>query len=204
MIGIVDYGAGNLFSLKSSLKFLGIDHIVSADKEALARCDRLILPGVGAFGDARAILKESGTDVFLLEQASSGKPLLGICLGMQLLLQGSEEFGSHEGLGLIKGRACPLKGDIDEHLKVPHMGWNSLKFVRPSPLFRYISEGEYVYFVHSYYAKNCKEGITSAAEYGGVTLTASAENGNVFGTQFHPEKSGAAGLKILRAFSEIK
>ena len=136
MIGIVDYGVGNLFSLKSSLKYLGLDHIVSADMRELARCDRLILPGVGAFGDARAILAGSGMDGFLTEQAHSGKPLLGICLGMQLLLQGSEEFGSHDGLGLIEGRACPLKGDIDPLLKVPHMGWNSLHFTKKSELFK--------------------------------------------------------------------
>ena len=142
MIGIVDYGVGNLFSLKSSLKFLGVEHTVSADKEELARCDRLILPGVGAFGDARAILKEGGMDVFLVEQASSGKPLLGICLGMQLLLEGSGEFGSHEGLGLISGRACPLKGEINPSLKVPHMGWNSLHFLQKSKLFRYNGEGD--------------------------------------------------------------
>ena len=202
MIGIVDYGAGNLFSLKSSLKFLGIDHIVSADKEALARCDRLILPGVGAFGDARAILKESGTDVFLLEQASSGKPLLGICLGMQLLLQGSEEFGSHEGLGLIKGRACPLKGDIDEHLKVPHMGWNSLHFIKKSPLFKYSAEGDWVYFVHSFYGKGCGEDVLATADYS-LPVTAAVGRGKVMGTQFHPEKSGKAGLRILRAFAEV-
>lgn len=202
MIGIVDYGAGNLFSLKSSLKFLGIDHIVSADKEALARCDRLILPGVGAFGDARAILKESGTDVFLLEQASSGKPLLGICLGMQLLLQGSEEFGSREGLKLISGRACPLKEDVPAGFKVPHMGWNSLKFCKNSPLFKYSSEGEWVYFVHSFYGNGCGGDTLAVSDYG-IPVTAAVGRKNVFGTQFHPEKSGSAGLKILRAFSEV-
>lgn len=204
MIGIVDYGVGNLFSLKSSLKFLGLEYVVSGAEEVLGSCDRIILPGVGAFGDARGILKECGLDKFLKEEAASGKPLLGICLGMQLLLQGSEEFGSHEGLGLINGRACPLKGDIDPALKVPHMGWNSLEFRKPSPLFKYLSGGEYVYFVHSYYAKNCAENVTSVCSYGGAYLTASAEKENVYGTQFHPEKSGATGLKILKAFSELR
>ena len=189
MIGIVDYGVGNLFSLKSSLKFLGVEHTVSADKEELARCDRLILPGVGAFGDARAILKESGMDVFLVEQASSGKPLLGICLGMQLLLEGSGEFGSHEGLGLISGRACPLKGEINPSLKVPHMGWNS-------------NEGDWVYFVHSFYGKGCGGDTLATADYS-IPVTAAVGRKNVFGTQFHPEKSGKAGLKILRAFTEV-
>ena len=202
MIGIVDYGVGNLFSLKSSLKFLGVEHTVSADKEELARCDRLILPGVGAFGDARAILKESGMDVFLVEQASSGKPLLGICLGMQLLLEGSGEFGSHEGLGLISGRACPLKGEINTSLKVPHMGWNSLHFLQKSKLFRYSNEGDWVYFVHSFYGKGCGGDTLATADYS-IPVTAAVGRKNVFGTQFHPEKSGKAGLKILRAFTEV-
>lgn len=202
MIGIVDYGVGNLFSLKSSLKYLGLEHIVSADMRELARCDRLILPGVGAFGDARAILAGSGMDGFLKEQAHSGKPLLGICLGMQLLLQGSEEFGSHDGLGLIEGRACPLKGDIDPLLKVPHMGWNSLHFTKKSELFRYSREGEWVYFVHSFYGKDCGGDVLATADYS-VPVTAAVGRGKVFGTQFHPEKSGTAGLKILRAFAEV-
>lgn len=202
MIGIVDYGVGNLFSLKSSLKFLGLEYVVSGAEEVLGSCDRIILPGVGAFGDARAILKERGLDKFLKEEAASGKPLLGICLGMQLLLQGSEEFGSHEGLGLINGRACPLKGDIDPALKVPHMGWNSLHFLRKDPLFKYSREGDWVYFVHSFYGKGCGEDTLATADYS-VPVTAAVGRGKVLGTQFHPEKSGSAGLKILRAFSEV-
>lgn len=202
MIGIVDYGVGNLFSLKSSLKFLGLEYVVSGAEEVLGSCDRIILPGVGAFGDARGILKECGLDKFLKEEAASGKPLLGICLGMQLLLQGSEEFGSHEGLGLINGRACPLKGDIDPALKVPHMGWNSLHFLRKDPLFKYSREGDWVYFVHSFYGKGCGEDTLATADYS-VPVTAAVGRGKVLGTQFHPEKSGSAGLKILRAFSEV-
>ncbi len=202
MIGIVDYGVGNLFSLKSSLKFLGLEYVVSGAEEVLGSCDRIILPGVGAFGDARGILKERGLDKFLKEEAASGKPLLGICLGMQLLLQGSEEFGSHEGLGLINGRACPLKGDIDPALKVPHMGWNSLHFLRKDPLFKYSREGDWVYFVHSFYGKGCGEDTLATADYS-VPVTAAVGRGKVLGTQFHPEKSGSAGLKILRAFSEV-
>ena len=181
---------------------MGVEHTVSADKEELARCDRLILPGVGAFGDARAILKEGGMDVFLVEQASSGKPLLGICLGMQLLLEGSGEFGSHEGLGLISGRACPLKGEINPSLKVPHMGWNSLHFLQKSKLFRYSNEGDWVYFVHSFYGKGCGGDTLATADYS-IPVTAAVGRKNVFGTQFHPEKSGKAGLKILRAFTEV-
>ena len=204
MIAVIDYGVGNLFSLTGSLRYIGAEIKVTAKRREIEDSSAVILPGVGAFGDAYARLEECGLVDVLLSQARSGKPMLGICLGMQMLFDCSFEYGEHRGLGLIKGDVCPIAPDLKQSVKGPHMGWNSLKFVRPSPLFRYISEGEYVYFVHSYYAKNCKEGITSAAEYGGVTLTASAENGNVFGTQFHPEKSGAAGLKILRAFSEIK
>ena len=204
MIAVIDYGVGNLFSLTGSLRYIGAEIKVTAKRREIEDSSAVILPGVGAFGDAYARLEECGLVDVLLSQARSGKPMLGICLGMQMLFDCSFEYGEHRGLGLIKGDVCPIAPDLKQSVKVPHMGWNSLKFVRPSPLFRYISEGEYVYFVHSYYAKNCKEGITSSAEYGGVTLTASAENGNVFGTQFHPEKSGAAGLKILRAFSEIK
>ena len=202
MIGIVDYGVGNLFSLKSSLGFLGLEHTVSGDVSVLERCDRLILPGVGAFGDARDILRTSGLDNFLIAQAQDGKPLLGICLGMQLLLEGSEEFGSREGLKLISGRACPLKAELPPELKVPHMGWNSLRFCAKSPLFKFSSEGEFVYFVHSFYGKGCGADCLATAEYG-IPVTAAVGRKNVLGTQFHPEKSGEAGLKILRAFAEV-
>lgn len=202
MIGIVDYGVGNLRSLSCSLSYLGLEHLVSGEREKLKECKRLILPGVGAFGDARAILRESGLDEFLIAEAQEGKPLLGICLGMQLLLQGSEEFGSREGLKLISGRACPLKEDVPAGFKVPHMGWNSLKFCKNSPLFKYSSEGEWVYFVHSFYGNGCGGDTLAVSDYG-IPVTAAVGRKNVFGTQFHPEKSGSAGLKILRAFSEV-
>lgn len=204
MIAVIDYGVGNLFSLAGSLRYIGAEIKVTAKRREIEDSSAVILPGVGAFGDAYARLEECGLVDVLLSQARSGKPMLGICLGMQMLFDCSFEYGEHRGLGLIKGDVCPIAPDLKQSVKVPHMGWNSLKFVRPSPLFRYISEGEYVYFVHSYYAKNCGEAVTSTAEYGGIRLTASVERGNVYGTQFHPEKSGAAGLKILRAFSELK
>ena len=202
MIGVIDYGVGNLFSLCSSLRYVGAEVQVSADPAVLEQADKLVLPGVGAFGDARAILRESGLDEFLIAEAQEGKPLLGICLGMQLLLQGSEEFGSREGLKLISGRACPLKEDVPAGFKVPHMGWNSLKFRKNSPLFKYSSEGEWVYFVHSFYGKGCGGDTLAVSDYG-IPVTAAVGRKNVFGTQFHPEKSGSAGLKILRAFSEV-
>jgi glutamine amidotransferase len=202
MIGIVDYGVGNLFSLKSSLNRLGLSAIVSSDQRELKRCDKLILPGVGAFGDAERKLRESGLKQTVLDSVSEQKPLLGICLGMQLLFEKSYEYGEHEGLSLLKGEVCPLANDIKK-LKIPHMGWNSLHFVKTdSPLFRYVDEGEYVYFVHSYYVKKCSRSLVATSEYG-VAVTAAVENKNVFGTQFHPEKSGDTGMRILKAFGEI-
>ena len=204
MIAVVDYGVGNLFSLAASLKYTGAEIKVTASAAAIRDSSAVILPGVGAFGDAYSKLEERGLVQVLLSQARSGKPMLGICLGMQLLFDRSFEYGEHRGLGLIRGDVCPVAPDLEPGAKVPHMGWNSLKFVRPSPLFKYVPQGAFVYFVHSYHAKNCAEGLTSVAEYGGAELAASAENGNVFGTQFHPEKSGAVGLDILRAFVEIK
>ena len=203
-IAIVDYGAGNLMSVHNSLDFLGYENKIADTPEVIERAAGVILPGVGAFGDAYARLEECGLVDVLLSQARSGKPMLGICLGMQMLFDCSFEYGEHRGLGLIKGDVCPIAPDLKQSVKVPHMGWNSLCFKRPSPLYKYLSDGEYVYFVHSYYAKNCSDYTTASCLYGGTELTASAERGNVFGTQFHPEKSGAAGLKILRAFSEIK
>ena len=199
MVAIVDYGVGNLFSLTSSLKFIGADVVVTSDAEALRKADRIILPGVGAFGDAAKKLRDSGLDKVVIEEAKSGKPLMGICLGMQLLLEKGFEYGEHEGLGLIKGEIRPIADVVPENLKIPHMGWNALKFAgEKSPIFKYINEGEQVYFVHSFYATNC-DSVIATAEYG-APLTAAVGNKNVFGCQFHPEKSGKVGLNILRAF----
>ena len=202
MIAIVDYGVGNLFSLRSSLAKLGLEAVVTADPEVLRKADRLILPGVGAFGDAMAKLTATGLVPVLKEQAEE-KPLLGICLGMQLLFERSYEYGTHAGLGLIPGEVCPLEPDLtDKSLKVPQIGWNALHIVREDPLFRYIQEGEYVYYVHSYYAKSCAESTLAVSEYS-IPVTGAVRCGKVYGTQFHPEKSGDTGLRILRAFAEL-
>ena len=203
MIAIVDYGVGNLFSLSSSLKQLGATCTVTADPAVIRRADRLILPGVGAFGDAVEKLKNTGLDQLIKTEAQKGKPLLGICLGMQLLFEKSYEFGCFEGLGLLKGEIVPLQGRIDQHLKIPHIGWNSLTFTKENPLFRYIQNGDFVYFVHSYFADHCPNSVIATTEYG-IPLTAAAASGNVFGCQFHPEKSGDVGLRILRAFCEME
>lgn len=203
MIAIIDYGVGNLFSLKSSFAFLGKEVTVTSDPAVLAQADRLILPGVGAFEDAARKLRESGLDRVVLDEAAKGKPLLGICLGMQMLFEKSYEYGEHQGLGLIKGSVKPIRPVIGEELKVPHIGWNALSFGKEkSPLFRYINEGDFVYFVHSYAGADCKESVIATTEYG-ATLTAAVASGNVYGTQFHPEKSGQVGLAILRAFCEM-
>ena len=203
MTGIVDYGVGNLFSLRSSLRAIGAEAVVSGDKDVLSRCDRIILPGVGAFPDAARKLHEGGLDEFLKAEAARGKPLLGICLGMQLLLEYSTEYGRSEGLGLCLGGITPIKDEIKKGLKIPQIGWNALHFTgEKHPLFRYLSEGDYVYFVHSFHAspKTCPD-VIATTEYGG-TLTAAVARGNVMGCQFHPEKSGNVGLSILRAFEE--
>lgn len=202
MIAIVDYGVGNLFSLCSSLRFLGLESCVSADPAVLHGADKLILPGVGAFGDAAEKLRKSGLDRVVLEEAGRGKPLLGICLGMQLLFETSEEYGVHQGLGLLRGRVVGMEGRLPETLKIPHIGWNALHITRPSPLLREIREGECVYFVHSFYAEDCGDSLIATAEYG-RELTAAVQKENVMGCQFHPEKSGDVGLRILRAFSEV-
>ena len=202
MIAIVDYGVGNLFSLCSSLRFLGLESCVSADPAVLHGADKLILPGVGAFGDAAQKLRKSGLDRVVLEEAGRGKPLLGICLGMQLLFETSEEYGVHRGLGLLRGRVVGMEGRLPETLKIPHIGWNALHITRPSPLLREIKEGECVYFVHSFYAEDCGDSLIATAEYG-RELTAAVQKNNVMGCQFHPEKSGDVGLRILRAFSEV-
>ena len=201
MTAIVDYGAGNLFSLVSSLSFIGEAAVVTGDPDKLRAADRIILPGVGAFGEAADLLRERGLSPVLKQIAAEGKPFLGICLGMQLLFDESEEFGRHEGLSLIPGRVVPIESlpGWDKTLKIPHIGWNPLTLTRPSPLFREVNYGDCVYFVHSYCAVDCGESVTAAAEYS-VTVTAAVERGNVFGCQFHPEKSGSVGLRILRAF----
>lgn len=204
MIAIVDYGVGNLFSLKSSLAAIGQDAVVTADADVLRSADQVILPGVGAFGDAAAKLRQSGLDKVVIELANSGKPLLGICLGMQLLFDKGYEYGEHEGLGLIHGDIRPITDVIPKELKVPHIGWNALQFCgEKSPLFRYVEEGECVYFVHSFYGANCADNTIATTEYG-ADLTAAVQNGNVFGCQFHPEKSGDTGMRILRAFCEME
>jgi len=202
VIAIIDYGVGNLFSLSSSLKFLGLDCVVTSEKEELEAAEKIILPGVGAFGDAMARLRETGLVDTIREQAKQ-KPLLGICLGMQLLFEKSCEYGEHEGLGLIKGFVAPLAADIDPNLKVPHMGWNRLEIIRDDPIFKYFTSGEAVYYVHSYYAKNCAESTLAFSEYG-VPVTGLVRSGLAYGAQFHPEKSGDAGLRLLRGFAELR
>ena len=200
MVGIIDYGVGNLFSLSSSFRKLGQEVFVSGDCDVLAKADRLVLPGVGAFDDAIEKLQSTGLAEFIKEQAALGKPILGICLGMQLLFEKSYEYGTHTGLGLLKGEIVPMADYLPKGLKVPHMGWNQLEFIQNSRLFANIHEGDSVYFVHSYFARG--DGVTAVADYG-IPITASVEKDNVFGCQFHPEISGTVGLKILEAFCEI-
>ena len=203
MIAIVDYGVGNLFSLRSSLRSLGVETEVTGEAERLRAAERIILPGVGAFGDARAKLDATGLVPVLLEEAGR-KPLLGICLGMQLLFERSFEYGEHPGLGLIPGEVADLREDLDsQDWKVPHMGWNRLEILRDDPLFCGFSSGEYVYYVHSFYARRCEESLLAVSGYGGVTVPGVVRRGKVWGAQFHPEKSGEAGLRLLRAFAEL-
>ena len=202
MIAIIDYGVGNLFSLASSLASLGFDAVVTGDSAVIRKADRLILPGVGAFGDAADKLRETGLDDLIRDEVKKGKELLGICLGMQLLFEKSYEYGVHRGLGLLKGEVVPLEGMIDPKLKIPHIGWNALTFVKPDcRLFRGIREGDFVYFVHSFHAVGCEDSLSATAEYG-IPVTAVVAKDNVFGCQFHPEKSGKVGLAILSAFAE--
>lgn len=203
MIAIIDYGVGNLFSLQSSFAAIGQEAAVTRDIEQIRRADRLILPGVGAFQDAAEKLRFSGMDRAVREETAKGKPLLGICLGMQMLFERSHEYGVHEGLGLLKGEIRPIAERIPAGLKIPQMGWNSLKIVKKSTLLKYTEEGEYVYFVHSYSAVDCDESLLAVTEYG-ADLTACVGSGNVFGCQFHPEKSGEVGLRILKAFCETE
>ncbi len=205
MIAIVDYGVGNLFSLSSSFRSIGADILVTSDPNTIRSAGKIVLPGVGAFGDAAELLRKSGLDQVVIEEAKNGTPLLGICLGMQLLLERSFEYGEHKGLGLIPGDVVPMAPVVPDGYKVPHIGWNALHFPKDkpvSPLFRYIKEGDCVYFVHSYYGSNCEASVIATAEYG-PELTAAVACRNVYGTQFHPEKSGSVGLNILRAFCEL-
>jgi len=201
MIAIVDYGVGNLFSLKSSFAMIGQEVKVTSDREEILAADRLILPGVGAFGDAAESLRASGLDRAVLDFAASGKPLMGICLGMQLLFEESAEYGVHRGLGLIPGRVVAMRGRIPEELLIPHIGWNALHLANPHPLMKYTKSGDCVYYVHSFYAETPAENVLATSEYG-VPVTGAVARGNVTGCQFHPEKSGKVGLDILRAFAE--
>lgn len=204
MIAIVDYGVGNLFSLKSSMEAIGAETVVTSDAEDIKKADKIILPGVGAFEDAIAKLKKTELDKVIKDEAQNGKPLMGICLGMQMLLEKSFEYGEHEGLGLIPGEVRPIDEVIPKDLKVPHIGWNALHFSGDKhPIFKYINEGDFVYFVHSYYGAKCEQNVIATAEYG-AELTAAVANKNVCGCQFHPEKSGDVGLKILRAFCKME
>ncbi len=202
MIAIIDYGVGNLFSLSCSLKAVGADVIVTGDRAVIERADKLILPGVGAFKDAAYKLFSSGLAEVVLEQVKKGKPLMGICLGMQMLFEKSFEYGEYDGLGLLKGNVVSMQGRIPEELSIPHIGWNALEFKKSSQLFKYINEGDCVYFVHSYFACDCDDSVIATAQYG-AEITACVEKDNVFGCQFHPEKSGDVGLKILKAFCEM-
>ena len=207
MIAIIDYGVGNLFSLQSSLKYIGEEACVTAEPDLIEKADQIILPGVGAFEDAARKLRESGMAELVTAQAKAGKPLLGICLGMQLLFEKSYEYGEHEGLGLIRGSIVPIKDAVPENYKIPHIGWNALEFAGRAekgeePLFKYISEGDHVYFVHSYYGTDCADSTIAMTEYG-APITAAVADGKVYGCQFHSEKSGKVGLSILKAFCEL-
>lgn len=202
MIAIVDYGVGNWFSLNSSLELIGVESVVTADKAVLRSADKILLPGVGAFEDAAKKLRESGLADLIKELAAAGKPLLGICLGMQMLFEKSYEYGEHTGLGLIPGNVRPIRDVIPADYKIPHIGWNDLHLKQENPIFKYIFQGDCVYFVHSFYAADCDDHVVATAEYG-AELTAAVARGNVYGCQFHPEKSGNAGLSILKAFAEL-
>ncbi len=203
MIAIVDYGVGNLFSLTASLAQIGADAVATSDPDTIGKSDKIILPGVGAFEDAAKKLSQSGLAEVIRQEAGRGKPLLGICLGMQLLFDKSYEFGCHKGLGLIRGEVRPMKGVVSDKLKIPQIGWNALEITKSDcPIFRYSRSGDYVYFVHSYYGTGCDDSVCAYTDYS-VPITAAVWSKNVYGCQFHPEKSGETGLKMLRAFCEI-
>ena len=201
MIAVIDYGVGNLFSLTSSLSMIGADTCITSDEEMIRLADKILLPGVGAFEDAKKKLADTGLDKVIIEEVKKGKKILGICLGMQMLFERSFEYGEHEGLGLLRGSVVGMQGRIPAELKIPHIGWNSLRIKKSHPIFKYINEGDFVYFVHSFYATDCEDSLLASTEYG-IPMTAAVALDNVAGTQFHPEKSGEVGLSILRAFAE--
>ena len=206
MIAIVDYGVGNIFSLYSSFKYIGAEVVLTSDPEEIKKADKIILPGVGAFADAAKKLRDSGLADVAVKEVKNGKPLLGICLGMQMLFERSFEYGEHQGLGLIKGDIVSMEGVVPANYKIPHIGWNGLHFPKDkakSPIFKYINENDCVYFVHSYFGTNCDESVIATTEYG-AELTAAVAYKNVYGVQFHPEKSGEVGMKILKAFCEME
>lgn len=209
MIAIIDYGVGNLYSLSSSLQHLNIEAMITREPEDVIRADKIILPGVGAFEDAMLKLKDTGLVDLIIEQTAAGKPLLGICLGMQLLFEESHEYGRHKGLGLIKGTVASIQEDLNEKdgnqlaLKVPHIGWNKLMIKEGSendPIFKYFKDGGYVYYVHSYYGRHCVENTIASSNYD-LDIPGIVRNGSVYGMQFHPEKSGEVGLGLLKAFA---
>lgn len=202
MIAIIDYGVGNLFSLEASFKKIGAETVITSDPSVIMSSERVILPGVGAFGDASDKLRQSGLMEVICDYVSTGKPIMGICLGMQLLFEYSEEFGHHEGLSLLNGGIVSMKGVVPTDYKIPQIGWNKLNIVKDNPLFKYINNGDHVYFVHSYYAVNCDDSLLASTEYG-AEITAAVAKDNVYGCQFHPEKSGEVGLNILRGFLEV-
>ncbi len=202
MIAIIDYGVGNLYSLSRSLDSLGLDNKVTRDERELRAAEKIILPGVGAFGDAMAKLVSTGLVPVVKERVAAGVPLLGICLGMQLLFQKGYEYGVHDGLGLLSGEVRAMTEVLPGGLKVPHIGWNALHILRECPILRYTREGDCVYYVHSFHAVHCEDETVATSEYG-VPVTGVVKKNNVYGTQFHPEKSGRVGLSILKAFGEV-
>ena len=203
MIAVIDYGVGNLFSLKSSLDYTGLENIFTNSESEIRKADALILPGVGAFRDAIDILNKTGLGTIVKEEAENGKKILGICLGMQLLFDKSYEYGEYKGLGLINGDIVSMKDYLkNKKLKVPHMGWNSLEFLKEDKILKYINVGEYVYYVHSYYAENCNDSVIACSDYD-IKIPGIVKNNNIYGIQFHPEKSGKTGLNILKAFGEM-
>lgn len=199
MIAIIDYGVGNLFSLHQSFLKIGADTVVTGDPSVIKSADRVILPGVGAYGEASEKIRNTGLDKVVREVVSDGKPLLGICLGMQLLFEYGSEFGHNEGLGLLKGYVKTMRDEIGDGLKLPQIGWNALDIKKQNKLFKYINNGDHVYFVHSYHAVDCGDSLIATTEYG-AEITAAVARDNVYGCQFHPEKSGDVGLKILKGF----
>ena len=201
MIAIIDYGAGNIQSVRKALVHIGCDCVVTRDRDVILRADGAVLPGVGSFGDTVDSLNRFGIKDTAVAYIQSGKPFLGICLGLQLLFPTSEESPGAQGLGVFAGSITRIPNG--EGLKIPHMGWNSLDIQKHSRLFRGITGSPYVYFVHSYYLNAADKGIVAAQTRYGVTIDAAIEQGNVFATQFHPEKSGAVGLQILKNFAAV-